>query len=256
MAETAVEKRSGMRRAFRITTIVLGVGVGIGTFAWVSLVVGWFYGGERDIHRVHDMAWGGVGGLMIALPMVLQGWRPERRLAAMQEIALASAALLVAGLMSAEVTPLSLIAIAVVAILVVLHPARGSLLGEGRGVSWPMAILVLAAAVPLILYALDQADIARACPPGDIDPHCGEQHWTLMAALAVGILFVGGLASLRTAGWRIPAWTAGAAAAVLGAASLLFSSRPSALPTGWAVVSLVGGLIFIGTAEWEHRRNP
>ena len=241
------------RTAFRWTTIVLGVALGIGTFALVGLVSAWFVGGEREIHRVHDLAWGALGGLLLALPMILQGWSPERRVALMQQIVLASVAVTVAGLLSDNL--IMLVTLAIAALLIWLHPARGSLLA--RGPLHPgLAALAVVAAVPLVVYALGQTEIARACPPGDIDPHCQELHWTMMSALALGIPLVGLGAALRAPGWRMVARIVAGAALVLGLASLVFPEHVSALDTAWAAVTIAGALAYAGMAEWAGRRSP
>jgi hypothetical protein len=75
-----------------------------------------------------------------------------------------------------------------------------------------------------------------------------------MAAMAVGIVMVSLLAASRTRGWRIPAWSAGAAAIVFGLASVIFPGHPGAQGRGWGIVAVAGGVLFIGAAEWEARR--
>jgi hypothetical protein len=255
--QEAEQVSPGRRRAFVICTIVFGVVIGLGLFGLVSLVTGWFEGGERLVHRVHDLGYGGLGGIILSLPLLLQAKNPEGRPAAMQQYFLGVAAYAVGIALALDFTPLmvgffGLFAVMGV-VLVWLHPARSQVLGPRTRPSVALAILVLAAAVPLVLYAVDMAALQRAGPP--TDPHVEEHHWTTMAALAVGIILVGVLASLRTPGWRIPAWSAGGAAAVLGLASIVFSGYPGALATPWSYVALGGGLAFIAVAEWLARRG-
>jgi hypothetical protein len=245
------------RRAFVICTIVFGLAIGLGLFGLLSLVVGWFEGGDRLIHRVHDLGYGGLGGVILSVPLLIQARSPERRPAASQQYLLGVAAYAVAIVMALDFTPgmLGFFALfAVIGVVVVwLHPARAEVLRPRTRPSAVLAILLLLAAVPLVLYAADMAGLQRAGPL--TDPHVEEHHWTTMAALAVGIILVGVLASLRTPGWRIPAWSAGGAAVVLGLASIVFSGYPGALATPWCYVALGGGLAFIAVAEWEARRS-
>lgn len=252
-AQAAAPGVSARRRmTFRVLTIVLGVAAGIGAFALVALVASWFIGGDRDVHRIHDLGWGALGGLLLALPLILQGWRPEQRVAATQQFSLVILVAVVAAAISDGLDAFILPFVGAAILLVAIHPARRALVEPGAGLSPLLAVLAVAAAVPLVIYALDQAEIGRACPPAG-DEHCEEGHWTTMVALALAIPLTGLLAAFRTPGWRIPAWTAGGAAAVLGLSSLLFD-RLSALDTGWAVVALVGGPVFIAAAEWVARR--
>jgi hypothetical protein len=88
-------------------------------------------------------------------------------------------------------------------------------------------------------------------------------HWGAMAAMAFGLVLVGLLASARVRGWRLSAWCAGVGVAVYGLASIVFHRLPgTTIPyagsegTGWGIVALVGGAVFIGVAEWEARRSP
>jgi hypothetical protein len=75
-----------------------------------------------------------------------------------------------------------------------------------------------------------------------------------MAALAIAILLVALLAAARTRGWRIPAWSAGMAAVVVGLASAIFPDQPGAAGRVWGTVAAAGGVLFIAVAEWEARR--
>ena len=244
------------RRAFVICTIVFGLAIGLGLFGLVSLVVGWFEGGDRLVHRVHDLGYGALGGLILSVPLLIQARSPERRPAATQQYLLGVAAYAVGIALALDFAPLMLGLFALFAVmgvvLVWLHPARSEVLSPRTRPSVPLALLVLLAAIPLVLYAIDMAGLQRAGPL--TDPHIEEHHWTTMAALAVGVILVGLLASLRTPGWRIPAWSAGGAAAVLGLASIVFPGYPGALATPWCYVALGGGVAFIVVAEIEVRR--
>jgi hypothetical protein len=51
----------------------------------------------------------------------------------------------------------------------------------------------------------------------------------------------------------LPAWSAGTAAVVLGAASLVFPAEGGALPGTWAVAAVIWGGAFIATAHAQHR---
>lgn len=98
------------------------------------------------------------------------------------------------------------------------------------------------AAVPWLVYAVQMAANQRAgLPPLDAGRN-GYGGWTGASALAIGIVLVSVLGSLRTEGWRIPAWSAGAAALVWG---LLSTTAPTAPGSGGQIggtLAMIWGL--------------
>lgn len=251
MSDVPVPGSRGRVLAYRITVGVLGVAVALAGFALLSLIGGWFGAGDRDIHRIHDIAWGLLGGVLISTGLIVQALRPDRWVAPAQQ-ALAGAFVLILGVVISGELAFAAIPAVVIGLLIALHPDRGRLLEIGReGMDGPMLLQAALAAVPLVLYALNQAEIQRACPP--TDGHCEEFHWAQMAALAMALPLVGAVAALRAPGWRLTAWCAGIAATLWGIASLAFPGHASALDQGWAVAAVVGGVAFIGMAEWGRR---
>jgi hypothetical protein len=81
------------------------------------------------------------------------------------------------------------------------------------------------------------------------------QRLSTMAAMAIAIVLVGGLAALGTQGWRIPAWSAGTATVVFGLASVVFPDQRGAEGRGWGGVAIAGGVLFITLAELESKRS-
>lgn len=247
--EQSVSK--GRRITFIVLTVVFGLGIGVGAFGFPSLIGGWFGFGDREVHKVHDLGYGAHAGILLAVPMLLQSVNPERKVAAMQGVAAAALAF-VAGYTLGGPNAFVLVPIMVIALLWWLHPARADLMRTGR-LQPALGVIVLLAAIPLAIYAFDQAEIQRACLEGD--QHCDEFHYSGMAALGLGIPLVGLVASLRAPGWRIPAWSVGAAAAVLGLSGILFPDGISSIGTAWGTLALVGGVLFVGIGEWQARRR-
>ena len=238
-------------RAYRLTVGVLGIVLATAGFTLLSLVMGWFGLFDRDIHRIHDIGWGLLGGILLSTGLIAQFGRPERWIAPARQAIVAMVALTAGLILGGELRFIA-VPIVMIGLVVALHPAREKLLvpmgyeSVDRWMLWP----VLVAAVPAILYALNQAEIQRACPP--IDQHCEELHWAQMAALALALPAIGALAALRAPGWRLTAWCAGLAATLWGLAFILFPDHPSALTAGWP---LGAGLVYIGLAEWGHRES-
>jgi hypothetical protein len=74
-----------------------------------------------------------------------------------------------------------------------------------------------------------------------------------MAATAVAIVLVALLAAVQPRGWRISAWSAAAAAMVVGLASVVFPDAPGAMGRAWGAVAVAWGLMFGLAAEWQAR---
>jgi hypothetical protein len=85
------------------------------------------------------------------------------------------------------------------------------------------------------------------CPYGD--------RLAEMAALALAIVLVGILATLKTPGWRVAARSAGASAVILGLASIMLPDAPGALGQAWGALTVTWGVLFIVVAEWEARQG-
>lgn len=244
------------RRIFLILAGVLGVAWAIPLFGFPSLVLGWFEGGERLQHRVHDLGYGVWGGIFMAVGYLSQLRSPERRIAGFQQAALALAAMAVAVALSVDAGLILFLVLGFALLTVVLgvfHPARERLLRAPARPSVPLLALALLAAIPLTIYAVDMAELQRNGLAADT--HVAERHWSTMAALALSIWFVAGLAGLRTPGWRIPAMCAGLGAAVFGLSSIVFPGYPGSVGTTWGLVSVIGGAVFVGLAEWIARRE-
>jgi hypothetical protein len=239
------------RTTFIVLTVLFGLGLGFAAFAFLGLVGAWFGLGDREVHRVHDLAWGAHGGLLIALPFLLQAIRPERKPAVMQGAAAAGLGLAAGYALGGQVL-FALVPIVVMVLLWWLHPARAELLRIDRRPQPVLLALSVLAAIPRVIYALDQAALQRGCVAGD--QHCDEFHFAGMAALALALPLVGAVTSFRTPGWRIGARLVAAAAAVFGLSSVLFPDNLSSLGTTWGSAALVGGVVFVAVAELGARQ--
>lgn len=249
------------RIAFTISTFLLASGAAGGLFG-IGIVIGWFDPDEGGIHRVHDIGFGVLYGVLLTVAFLAMIRRPATKPAAFFQVVVTALAALIAGLISVDQSYL-IIALAVgagAAILLALHPARAELFHPASKPSPVMGGFVLAASVPLVWFGLTMARLQRAGPPSD--PHVSMDHWANMAAMAFGLIFAGLLASLRIRGWRLTAWCAGLGAAAYGLASIVFQRfpgtsvrYPGSEGIGWGLVALIGGLAFIAVSEWEARRS-
>ena len=76
--------RKARQPTFTVLTVLFGVAIGaLGLF---SLVTGSVGAGGREVHQVHDLGFGALASLLIALPLLLQARNPERKPALMQMV--------------------------------------------------------------------------------------------------------------------------------------------------------------------------
>jgi hypothetical protein len=237
---------TGRRKAFRVVAWIMAASaVGFGMF----MVAGIFPESQR-IHALHNAIVGALLLVVSAPAAIAAAWRPERATGPLVHLtAVGLAGLLTMGL-ALTVDPFTLPFVVLVGVLWFLHSGTEPAFPAGRP-SWLLLTLVVASAVPLAVFALDHAELQRLDQSSE---HAEFFHWVELSFYAAAILFLGLLAALRPAAYRLSAWSAGTAAAVLGAMSLAFPGRASALDTDWAWTALGGGILFLAVAEWKRRR--
>ena len=116
------------------------------------------------------------------------------------------------------------------------------------------AILVMTAflAVPLMIFALDQAALQRG--PEVIHGDLG--HWAGAFAYAVKIVLMGLFASLKWPGWRVPAWGAAFSLFMLGFTSVMMPNQASSVGELWGALAILASVGFVAVAELEGRLFP
>jgi hypothetical protein len=259
--ETSSPRRMGRRIAFAVAAAIFAAGA-FGGLLGLGLVIGWFDDTDGGIHRVHDIGFGVLYGVILTSACLAMIRRPERKASAFFQILVTVVAGLIAALTSADgrCVFFPVIVAASAAILLAIHPARAELFRPALRPSGVLAALAVAGSVPLVWFGLTMARLQRTGLP--VDPHVKNDHWANMAAMAFALVLLGLLASARMWGWRLTAWCAGLGAAVFGLASIVFHRFPGTnLPypgskgIGWGLAAMVGGLAFVGVAEWEARRR-
>jgi hypothetical protein len=202
---------------------------------------------------VVDLAFFALGGVLVTTGFASQIRTPS--IAGLQQAVLALVALSVAGGLGGRIEPFvgPLVLLVAVVPLVALHPDRRRLLTPGPAVSRALMVMAVVGAVPATAYAVDMLGRAQAAGPSCFLGQCVRgDRYAEAAALALAVVLVALLASTRTPGWMLPAWTAGIAAVVLGAASLLWSGEVGALGGAWAVSTVAWGFAVILIASVHH----
>jgi hypothetical protein len=205
---------------------------------------------------VVDLSFFALGGVMISAGLASQIRTPS--IPGLQQAILALVALSVAGLLGGRVEPLigPLVLLVAAAPLVVLHPDRRRLLTPGPAASRALVAMAALAVGPAAVYAADMLARARTAGPSCFLGQCVQgDRYAEAAALAIAVVLIALLASMRTPGGMLPAWSAGTAAVVLGAASLLWPGEVGAVSAVWAVATLAWGSAFILASYVQHRSH-
>lgn len=241
------------RVAFFVWAAMLSLLFGIGFFGLTVLVLGWFEKSFGVSTPVSELSHGALAGIVITVGLLVQLRSPVRKIAGLQQAVLGILALLITALIGGRQEPLqaSLLFLAAVAILVVLHPARGEFFKLGTSPTASMAAISILGAIPVVIYSVNMLAQARQFvgPPHHAD------RFAEMAAAVIAIVLVGILASLKTQGWRISAWSAGAASIVVGMASVVFPDAPGAVGRVWGTLAVGAGVLFLVLAELETIRS-
>ena len=248
---------SGAGRARRVTFFVwaaiLSLLFGIGFFGLTVLIIGWFetpYGVSTPVSELSHRA---LAGIIITVGLLVQLRSPARRIAGVQQAVLGILAFLITAVIGGRQEPLqeSLLFLAAVAILVALHPAGREFFKPGARLTPALAAISVLGAIPAVGYAVSMLVQARQFVG---PPHYADR-FAEMAAAAIAIVLVGMLASLKSQGWSISAWSAGAASIVVGMASVVFPDAPGGVGRVWGTLAVGAGVLFLVLAELETIRS-
>ncbi len=202
-------------------------------------------------HRVHDLTFGLLMGTAV-VGTLAQVRKPSRSPAAQVMALIPIAALVVATTLSSPaVLSFPWVSLgALVLFATVLHPTTGDLLRSFRTKRPDPVMLVLIglAAGPLLALAATNLELQRL----GVGDHAMLGHYGFIAAFAFTVIGVGLLSSVRAAGGRLTAWVAGALAAAVGIASIVFPEVESRLDLPWALGAIGWGIAFVVAAEWRH----
>jgi hypothetical protein len=214
------------------------------------LITGWFDPKGAGIHRFQDLAWGVIEGVILLAGIAAQLWRPARRVVALQQALAGFVALALTMVLALSVDPPTIVASALFALLVILHPARAKLprvIGEPDPVRLLIALL---GGVALLVFALHEASLARTTAASN--PLAQAAGFGGACAAAIGVTLVALLAAVR-GGRTLPAWSATAGALVLGIGSIAFPHHPSSLGQAGGAIAIAGAIVFLGATLRTRR---
>lgn len=246
-AQRSTGEHRGSGIAFRIVAGILGVG---GIASSLPFTVVSFVDDSEGIHRLHNVAFTALYGVLLGIALLVCAARPERNISSFFVAVASGIAGAIAGLASEDfISGVWYSAPIAIVVMWLLHPAR-SKLGRPTGVDVPTLALSLFALVPAIAFVLTQSELQRTGSAAD--PHWELHHYSGMAAAALALPLCGFAASFRESGRRIGAWLVGIAAVMMGIGSLLLSEYPGAFDAVWAWLTLAWGIAMIAVVEFRR----
>jgi hypothetical protein len=122
--------------------------------------------GYMETTPVGDLSFFALGAI-IGVGLASQLRRAEQRIAGLQQAGIGILSLGVAGVIGARIEPAigAVLLLLVVAVLVVLHPARREILAPGPGIDAPVLALSVLAGIPAIGYAVSMLRLAAEAGP-------------------------------------------------------------------------------------------
>jgi hypothetical protein len=236
------ERRGGL--AFRIVAGILGVG---GIAFSVPFTIISFVDDVEAIHRLHNVAFTALYGVLLGVALLACAARPERNISAFFVAVASGIAGAIAGFASEDfISGVWFSAPIAIVVMWSLHPARHRLLRRS-GVDLPTLALSLVALVPAIGFLLTQSELQRTGSAAD--PHWELHHYSGMAAAALALPLCTFAASFRESGRRLAAWLVGVSAVMIGGGSLLLSDYPGAFDPVWAGLTIGLGMAVVIYAE-------
>jgi hypothetical protein len=229
-------------------------------FGVIDFVSGFTSVDDRDPLSIGVLsaAYGAVAGIVLPAAFLALLHAPQRRPAAVQQIAVVGIAFALAGAIGLD--PLSFISVGMVAVMLMavrtLHPTRPSLLPERPGTGRAVLAVTAVGAVPWLLYALATAAKSRAgVPPEEMALRPQAGGWAGATVLALVVVLLALLAATRTPGWRVPLYSAALAATSFGLVSLLNPAVPGSVGRVWGSLAVAWSLALVLTAELGQHRG-
>ena len=199
---------------------------------------------------VLSTGWGLLFLFLVAAPLVALAVRASAvSPSALAEVALVAAAVITAAALSSSPRYLSVAAGLLVTVAVLVLAARDRPWDALEAWRWSAlpGTLVLIAVAPCCAYAWTSA---RTTGDAQItDDTWGLDHWPAQAALPLAVLLISALAAGHPSGWRVPAWSAGAAAAWFATVCWLEPHLIASVSRPWAAATLLWSVAFIAATH-------
>jgi len=248
---TVVDIETRRRRKAAITRWIAGImAVSAAVFGLFTSVFG-IVAESQQIHAFHNVVVASLLLVFSAPPAFVIARDPVRSGAGLITLTVLSGAALLTMAAALTIDPFTLPFVVLTGVLWIVRPAKGQPKEDERP-SFGQLALVAVGAIPLIGYAMGQAELQRILTG---DEHSQFFHWVETAFYVTAILLLASASALRPRTQRLAGLSAGAGLIIFGLAALILGGYASAVSAPWAWLAIVGGSAFIGLVTKEPNRH-
>lgn len=216
----------------------------------IMVVTGWFPDYVHPTHRVHHIMIGGMITVFV-LTLVMQLYRPMRRIGAMQAALIFVVTMAVLTSIASGVAAASelLIFVLPVVILTLLHPGVRQIRPRLADVDRRLLAIALIGASGLAYLALMEFNAHMTLA----DDHVALGHYEFMMITLVSIALFAVIGAFRSPGWRVPVYAAAAIALLYGSGSFAFAGaeQGSSLSMLGSIGMITWALLLVGVSEYK-----
>ena len=245
----AVRREQGRGLMVRILAALSAAFWGLAFYGLIDLLA-FAQGAEFHATLLLSTGWGLLFLLLVAAPLATLCVRPSAvSSAALAEVALVGVAVVLAagaGGASRQLLVAAGLLVTVAALAAVARYRYQPLVPAWRWSS-PTGALVILAIGPCCAYAWTAARTTGGTAL--TDDTWGFDHWPVQAALPVALLLISALAAGHPAGWRLPTWSAGAAAAWFAVVCWLEPGLIGSVSRPWAAITFAWAMAFVATTH-------
>lgn len=205
-----------------------------------SVIIGWFK------PEFSEYMIGGAANCALLAALAMQFHEPEGKVAGMQMMIIVLITSMITSIIDGTFGSFFLLFLVIYGGIALLHPGRQKIFRFGRPGNPELLALLGLAVVPWLMYIVNLMNQLFTT---------GDWNYSTHANIAIDMLLYGLLATFKTPGWRVPAWSAGFLAIVHGLTSILYPQLITSVIPIWGGLAVAWGLALISLTEWKRRQE-
>jgi hypothetical protein len=249
----AVHRKQGRGLVVRLIAALLAMFWGLAFYGLIDLLA-FAQGPEFRATLLLSTGWGLLFLVLVTTPLVTLCVRPSAvSRSALVEVALVGVAVILAAGAGGSSRQLFVATglFLTVAVLAAVAGRRYQLLVSGWRWSAAPGALVILALGPCCAYAWSSARMTGGA--GLTDDTWGFDHWPVQSALPLALLLISAFAAGHPGGWRLPTWSAGAAAAWFAVVCWLEPGLVGSVSRPWAAMTFAWATTFVAATHLTAR---
>jgi hypothetical protein len=239
------------RRAARVLSGVFAFGwIVVPGFGAIDLTVTW----DPDWPQVLEAGWGLYFTVVVGVPFLVAAARPRAAAPGVAQLAVASIALAISGVVARERVVLVLAAAVALGAAAVRDLTRDVPRPRLRGLSMPLLALAAIGAVPWLAYALDMWALNRQ-ELVETDITNSIDHYSVQGALGLVLAVLPVIGAARADLRPFVPVCAGVAAGYLGLVSFAWEDAAGGFGPAWSAVAMGWGAALAAVALVDRART-